>query len=91
VVLGISRDSATSHQKFKEKFEIPFVLLSDPDGKVCGLFGVLKEKNLYGKKSVGIERSTFIIDEKGMIAGVYRGVKVNGHIRELLDALTTAC
>jgi peroxiredoxin Q/BCP len=86
-VLGISRDSVASHRKFKANHEIPFPLLSDPDGKVCGQYGVLKEKNLYGKKSIGIERSTFIIDEKGTIVGVYRGVKVDGHIAELLATL----
>ena len=86
-VIGVSPDSVASHQKFKTKNEIPFTLLSDPDGEVCNLYGVLKEKNLYGKKRIGIERSTFIVDEAGKIAAVYRGVKVSGHVGELLDAL----
>jgi peroxiredoxin Q/BCP len=83
----VSKDSVASHQKFKKKHELPFPLLSDPNGEVCEKFGVIKEKNMYGKKYLGIERSTFIIDENGKIAAAYRGVKVAGHIGELLDAL----
>lgn len=86
-MLGISKDSVGSHQKFKAKHRIPFLLLSDPDGTVCRAYGVLKEKDFLGKKVLGIERSTFIIDEKGTVAGMYRGVKVDGHIREVLEAL----
>ena len=76
-----------SHQKFKSKLEIPFTLLSDPEGEVCEKYGVLKEKNFYGKKRIGIERSTFVIDETATVVMVYRGVKVDGHTRELLDVL----
>jgi peroxiredoxin Q/BCP len=86
-VLGVSRDSVESHRKFKAKYEIPFLLLSDPDGAVCEKYGVLKEKNMYGRKSIGIDRSTFIIDKNGKIAHAYRGVKVAGHIQQILDAL----
>jgi peroxiredoxin Q/BCP len=76
-----------SHQKFKTHLDIPFKLLSDPDGVVCEKYGVLKEKNLYGKKYIGIERSTFIIDEAGKIDKVYRRVKVKGHVCEVRDTL----
>ena len=86
-MIGVSKDSVKSHQKFKDKHNLPFTLLSDPDGAVCKLFGVLKKKNMYGKTYMGIERSTFIIDEKGEVATVWRGVKVEGHIREVLDSL----
>lgn len=77
-----------SHRKFKEKHEIPFTLLSDPDGKVCQLYGVLKEKKLFGKKVMGINRSTFIIDAEGTITHAFRGVKLDGHIQHLLELLT---
>ncbi len=77
----------TSHQKFKTMHDIPFALLSDPKGEVCDRYGVLKEKSHSGKKYVGIERSTFVIDETGKIVAVYRGVKVDGHIQELLATL----
>ncbi len=85
----MSRDSVTSHQKFKQKYELPFTLLSDPDGKVCEKYGVIKEKNMYGRKVKGIDRSTFIIDEKGKIIHVYKGVKVAGHIQQVLDTLSS--
>jgi peroxiredoxin Q/BCP len=84
VILGVSRDSVVSHQKFVEKQELPFLLLSDPDGKVCELYGVLKEKNMFGKKYIGIERSTFVIDREGKIAKAYRKVKAVGHVDEVL-------
>ena len=84
----MSKDSVASHKKFKTRYELPFPLLSDPDAELCKQFGVFKEKSMYGKKYFGIERSTFIIDEKGKIAAEYRGVKVAGHIRELLDTLS---
>jgi len=76
-----------SHEKFKSKLEIPFTLLSDPDGLVCEAYGVLKEKNLYGKKRIGIERSTFLIDSDGIVTDVFRRVKVGGHIQEVLSKL----
>jgi len=83
VVLGISRDSLASHDKFVSKYELPFALLSDEKEEVCNLYGVLKEKNMFGKKSIGIERSTFVIDENGIISRIYRKVKVAGHIEQL--------
>jgi peroxiredoxin Q/BCP len=76
-----------SHQKFKAKIEIPFTLLSDPTGTVCESYQVLKEKNLYGKKRLGIERSTFLIDEDGIVTDIFRRVKVDGHIEALLAKL----
>ncbi|MDO5794043.1 MAG: thioredoxin-dependent thiol peroxidase [Turicibacter sp.] len=85
VILGISRDTITSHEKFSTKHELPFLLLSDTDETVCNLYGVLKEKNMYGKKAIGIERSTFLIDETGIITKIYRKVKVAGHIDDVLE------
>ncbi len=87
IVVGISRDSIKSHQKFKEKQGIQYNLLSDEDGKVCKLYDVLKEKNMYGKKVMGIERSTFVISRKGKIIKVFRKVKVEGHTNEVLAVL----
>ncbi len=87
VILGISRDSLASHDKFIAKLGLPFVLLSDTDEAVCNSYGVLKEKNMYGKKSIGIERSTFIIDEDGVISHIYRKVKVGGHVEQILSDL----
>ena len=87
IILGVNRDSLASHEKFAAKLELPFPLLSDPEGIVCELYQVLKEKNMYGKKSVGIERSTFLIDANGIINKIYRKVKVAGHADILLEAL----
>ncbi|MDH3646103.1 MAG: peroxiredoxin [Gammaproteobacteria bacterium] len=87
VVLGISRDSLKSHEKFRDKFEFPFDLISDEDERVCQLFDVIKDKNMYGKKVRGIERSTFLIDEKGKLRKEWRKVKVNGHVEEVLGAV----
>lgn len=87
IVLGISRDSVDSHRKFSEKYGLNFPLLSDPDGTVCTKYGVLKEKNLYGKKSMGIVRTTFIIDEKGSVAKIFSPVKPDGHEREVIESL----
>ena len=84
-VFGISRDSLKSHEGFKAKMKFPFELLSDADEKVCGQFGVMKLKNMYGKKVRGIERSTFAIDANGVLAREWRGVKVPGHAQEVLD------
>ena len=84
-VYGISRDSIRSHESFKAKLKFPFELLSDADEKVCGQFGVMKLKNMYGKKVRGIERSTFVIDANGVLAREWRGVKVPGHAQEVLD------
>ena len=84
-VFGVSRDSIKSHESFKAKMKFPFELLSDPDEAVCGQFGVMKLKNMYGRKVRGIERSTFVIDEKGVLAREWRGVKVPGHVQEVLN------
>ena len=84
IVVGISRDSIKSHLKFREKQGIKFALLSDEDEKVWKLYDVLKEKNMYGKKVIGIERSTFVIDAKGKIIKIFRKVKVDGHVEEVL-------
>lgn len=86
-MVGISRDSIKSHLKFREKQAIKFTLLSDEDEKVCTLYDVLKEKNMYGKKVMGIERSTFVIDEQGKIIKIFRKVNVDGHEAEVLDVL----
>ncbi|MCF0147897.1 MAG: thioredoxin-dependent thiol peroxidase [Clostridium sp.] len=87
VVLGVSKDNLNSHSKFIEKFNLPFVLLSDEDKVVCDLYDVIKEKNMYGKKVLGIERSTFIIDENGKLIKEFRKVKVKDHIEEVLSSL----
>ena len=87
IVLGISRDSLKSHEKFRDKFGFPFDLVSDEDENLCQLFDVIKDKNMYGKKVRGIERSTFLIDEKGKLRREWRKVKVNGHVEEVLDAV----
>ena len=90
VVLGISRDSTASHRRFAEKFHLSFPLLSDPDGSVSRAYGVYKQKSLYGRSFLGIERSTFIIDEAGRIAAVFPKVRVDGHLDEVLQALSGA-
>ena len=87
IVIGISKDNLNSHNKFIEKFNLPFVLLSDEDKVVCELYDVIKEKNMYGKKVLGIERSTFIIDENGILTNEFRKVKVKNHIQEVLSTL----
>ncbi|MEQ1816739.1 MAG: peroxiredoxin [Nitrosomonas sp.] len=89
VIIGVSRDSITSHEDFKGKMQFPFDLLSDEDEKVCVLFDVFKMKNMYGKQVIGIERSTFVIDTKGILRKEWRGVKVPGHVQEVLDFVTT--
>jgi peroxiredoxin Q/BCP len=86
VILGVSRDSVASHEKFRAKYNFPFDLLSDKDEEACGIFDVIKEKNMYGRKVMGIERSTFLIDEKGKLRGEWRKVKVKGHVDEVLLA-----
>ncbi|MGD8525728.1 MAG: thioredoxin-dependent thiol peroxidase [Thioalkalispiraceae bacterium] len=87
VVLGVSRDSIKSHENFKAKQEFPFELLSDKDETLCKLFDVIKMKNMYGKKVRGIERSTFLINDKGVLKQEWRKVKVDGHVDEVLDAV----
>lgn len=87
VILGVSRDSVKSHENFKSKQSFSFDLLSDPDEKLCKQFDVIKEKNMYGKKVIGIERSTFLIDENGVLVKEWRKVKVKGHVKEVLEEL----
>lgn len=87
VILGVSRDSLASHEKFKAKFGFPFELLSDPDEKVCRKFDVIREKTLYGRKFMGVERSTFLIDKAGKLRQEWRKVKVKGHAAEVLEAV----
>jgi peroxiredoxin Q/BCP len=87
IILGVSRDSLKSHENFKAKQAFPFELLSDSEEKLCKLFDVIKEKNMYGRKVMGIERSTFLIDDKGVLRREWRKVKVPGHVEEVLDAI----
>lgn len=87
VILGVSRDSVASHEKFREKFNFPFDLLSDAEEKACALFDVIKEKNMYGRKVMGIERSTFLIDASGKLRREWRKVKVADHVAEVLAAV----
>lgn len=86
VIFGISRDSLRSHENFKAKQELPFELISDPDELLCKQFDVIKEKNMFGKKHLGIERSTFLIDQTGVLRAEWRKVKVPGHAAEVLAA-----
>ena len=86
-VLGISRDSVKSHENFKTKQKLPFELLSDADETVCSLFDVIREKNMYGRKVRGIERSTFLIDDLGVLRREWRKVKVKGHVDAVLEAI----
>ena len=85
-VIGVSRDSTASHDKFKTKYKLPFPLAADEDGKICEAYGVWVEKSMYGRNYMGIERSTFLIDGKGTLRGVWRKVKVPGHVEEVLEA-----
>ena len=89
VILGISRDSLKSHENFKAKQSLPFELGADTDEAVCALFSVMKMKNMYGKQVRGVERSTFVIDRKGVLRREWRGVKVADHAREVLDFVKT--
>ena len=84
-IFGISRDSLRSHEGFKKKLDLPFELISDPDDTLCLLFNVMKMKNMYGKQVRGIERSTFVIDATGKLVKEWRGVKVAGHVNEVLE------
>ena len=85
VIFGVSRDSIASHEKFKAKQGFPFDLLSDPDEKLCKKFDVIREKSLYGRKFMGVERSTFLIDADGKLRAEWRKVKVKGHAEEVLE------
>jgi peroxiredoxin Q/BCP len=87
VVLGISPDGVKSHDKFKGKFELPFTLVSDEDHQIAETYGAWQEKSMYGRKYMGIQRSTFVIDEKGKIAEVYAKVKVKGHVADVLTKI----
>jgi peroxiredoxin Q/BCP len=86
-ILGVSRDSIRSHENFKSKQNFPFELLSDPDERVCKAFGVMKLKSLYGREYMGVDRSTFIVNAKGIIRNEWRNVKVKGHVQEVLEAI----
>jgi peroxiredoxin Q/BCP len=88
-IFGVSRDSIRSHEGFKAKLEMPFELISDPDETLCNMFDVMKMKNMYGKQVRGIERSTFVIDGAGKLVKEWRGVKVPGHIDEVLEHVKT--
>ncbi len=85
-IIGVSKDSEKSHDKFKAKYELPFTLVSDTDGKICEAYGTWVEKSMYGRKYMGIERETFLIDEKGVVRNIWRKVKVTGHVDEVLAA-----
>jgi thioredoxin-dependent peroxiredoxin len=86
-IVGVSRDSVASHQKFKAKFHLPFKLLADVDSALCDAFGVIVDKNLYGKKSKGVQRSTFLFDESGTLVHVWPKVSVDGHAEEVLEKI----
>lgn len=88
-IVGISRDSLKSHENFKAKFSFPFELLSDSDERACSLFDVIRMKNMYGNQVRGIQRSTFVLDKNGMLVREWRGVKVDGHVQEVLDFVKT--
>jgi peroxiredoxin Q/BCP len=86
-VYGISRDSLASHEKFKAKFRFPFDLISDEDETLCRIFDVIREKSLYGRKYLGVDRSTFIVDKDGVLHREFRGVKVKGHVDDVIEEL----
>ena len=86
-IIGISKDPPAKHDRFKAKYDLNFTLASDEDGRVIEAYGVWVEKNMYGRKYMGIERATFLIDEKGKVQAVWRKVKVNGHVEAVLDAV----
>lgn len=90
-IIGISKCSVAKHDKFKAKYDLNFPLASDEHGDVCERYGVWKEKNMYGKKFMGIERATFLIDKNGRIANIWRKVKVKGHVAEVHDSLRNLC
>lgn len=89
IILGVSRDTLRTHENFKTKHKFPFDLLSDSEEELCKLFDVIKLKNMYGKKHLGIERSTFLINDKGVLIQEWRKVKVNGHVDEVLTSVKT--
>lgn len=87
VILGVSKDTITCHHKFKDKYELPFILLADTEKQLCQAFDVIKEKSMYGKKYMGIERSTFLIDQAGNLCQEWRKVSVTEHVKEVLAAV----
>ena len=87
VVFGVSRDNMASHEKFRQNLELPYELIADTEEKLCHMFGVVKNKIMYGKKVKGIERSTFLIDASGVLRAEWRGIKVAGHVDEVLNAV----
>ena len=87
VVFGVSRDNMASHEKFRQNLELPYELIADTEEKLCHMFGVVKNKIMYGKKVKGIERSTFLIDAGGVLRAEWRGIKVAGHVEEVLAAV----
>lgn len=87
VVYGVSRDPLASHERFKARYSFPFELIADPDEKLCRAFGVMREKSLYGRSYLGVERSTFVFDKAGLLRKEFRGVKVPGHVEQVLDEL----
>ncbi len=89
VVIGISPDSVSSHKKFKTKYGLPFYLLADPEKQVIDAYGAIQEKRMYGKTYMGVQRSTYVIDEEGIVAAVYPAVKADGHAREVLAFLNS--
>lgn len=90
VIFGISKDSPAKHRKFKEKYSLPFTLLADENGDICQAYGVIDKKSLFGNTFLGIQRSTFLIDEQGIIRAIWRKVKVTGHIEQVLNELNEA-
>ena len=86
-IIGISKDSVARHDKFKAKYELPFTLVSDADGAICEAYGTWVEKSMYGRKYMGIDRATFLIDGKGVVRRIWRKVKVTGHVEEVLAAV----
>lgn len=89
IIIGVSKDPMGSHHKFIEKYQLPFVLLSDPELEIIQTYGVWKEKNMYGKKTMGVERTTVLIDKEGIIRKIYQKVKVKGHVEQVLEDLKT--
>jgi peroxiredoxin Q/BCP len=85
-VFGVSRDSLASHEKFRKKYDLPFDLISDPEERLCNQFDVIRDKTMYGRQVVGVERSTFLIDGNGVLRNEWRKVKVKGHVDEVLEA-----
>ena len=86
-IFGVSKDDLKSHEKFADKYELPFTLISDADGSICDSFGVWGEKSIYGKEYMGIERTTYLIDKNGVIRHIWRKVKVDGHAEEVLSSI----